>query len=72
MKNIFINVKNLFPYLLLISIYFFFVNIEASKDNSKVKDINNIIENERKNKNIKVDLKKTTGRVAIPVIPYKK
>ena len=26
------NIKNLLPYFLLIAIYFFFVNLEASKD----------------------------------------
>ena len=70
MKNTFINIKNSLPYLLLISIYFFFVNIEARKDRSRVDDINKIIEVERKNMLIRSDSKPSNVRVSIPVIPY--
>ena len=38
------NIKNLLPYLLLIAIYFFFVNLEARKDN----ETNRTNENEAK------------------------
>tara|TARA_B100000965_G_C18927780_1_gene471676 strand:- start:207 stop:422 length:216 start_codon:yes stop_codon:yes gene_type:complete len=61
------NIKNLFPYFLIISIYFFIVNIEERKQTNNNKIINNQnnypeIESLEKNKNL---------RVIIPVIPYK-
>ena len=31
------NIKNLLPYLLLIAIYFFFVDLEARKDNETIR-----------------------------------
>ena len=61
------NIKNLLPYFIPIAIYFFFISIEASKENK----LNNIIEKENilyKNKNI-VDDKGL--RIIIPVVPYK-
>lgn len=70
MKNIFFILKNLLknsPYLLLIGIYFFFVNLEARKDK---KDNQNsqqgliLTKNESINKENKI-------RIKIPVIPYK-
>ena len=61
------NIKNLLPYLLLIAIYFFFVNLEAGKN----KKTNRKNENE----SILTDEKSTEQykqqRVKIPVIPYK-
>ena len=61
------NIKNLFPYFLIISIYFFIVNIEERKQTNNNKIINNQynspkIESLERNKNL---------RVIIPVIPYK-
>ena len=61
------NIKNLLPYFIPIAIYFFFISIEASKENK----FNNILEKENvldKNKNI-VDDKGL--RIIIPVVPYK-
>ena len=66
MKSIFLSIKNLIPYLLLVVIYFFFVNIEAKKNYNfkkrteieKYKDLNET------NKN-KID-----SLIVIPVIPY--
>ena len=61
------NIKNLLPYLLLIAIYFFLVNLEAGKN----KKTNRKNENE----SILTDEKSTEQykqqRVKIPVIPYK-
>ena len=61
------NIKNLLPYLLLIAIYFFFVNLEAGKDKEK----NRTNENE----SILIEEKSTEQnkqqRIKIPVIPYK-
>ena len=59
------NIKNLFPYFFLISIYFFFINLEARKDTSKK---NTEIENfnlDNTNSNLQNKL-----RITIPVVPY--
>ena len=60
------NIRNLLPYIALIALYFFFINIEAKKN----KNSKQIIKNE---KNLTVDetvLDKKTLRIEIPVIPY--
>ncbi|ABU23895.1 Conserved hypothetical protein [Prochlorococcus marinus str. NATL2A] len=61
------NIKNLLPYLLLIAIYFFFVNLEARKDNETIR----INENEVKLIEEKSSEKNKQQRIKIPVIPYK-
>ncbi len=61
------NIKNLLPYLLLIAIYFFFVNLEARKSSYSNKSI------EKQDKtldNSSINDNKQT-RIKIPVIPYK-
>ena len=67
MKSFLINVKNLLPYLFLVFIYFFFINIEARKtyNNSTKENDNNNTSNEKKS-----DIKKVNLRIRIPVIPY--
>ena len=60
------NIRNLLPYIALIALYFFFINIEAKKN----KNSKQIIKNE---KMLTVDekvLDKKTLRIEIPVIPY--
>ena len=61
------NIKNLLPYLLLIAIYFFFVNLEARKDN----ETNRTNENESMLKEEKSTDESKQQRIKIPVIPYK-
>ena len=61
------NIKNLLPYLLLIAIYFFFINLEAGKN----KDTNRINENETKLIEEKSNEQNKQQRIKIPVIPYK-
>ena len=61
------NIKNLLPYLLLIAIYFFFVNLEARKDN----ETNRTNENEAKLIDEKSSEQNKQQRIKIPVIPYK-
>ena len=61
------NVKNLLPYLLLIAIYFFFVNLEARKDN----ETNRTNENEAMLIEEKSSEQNKQQRIRIPVIPYK-
>ena len=69
MKSIHIfqkNLKNLLPYLLLIAIYFFFINLEAKKEITKEnanKENNNLLRNKDT-----VDV--NDSRIEIPVIPY--
>ena len=61
------NIKNLFPYLAIIAIYFFFISLELNKEN---KLNSNIEENYKLPKNNRtVDEK--VFRINIPVIPYK-
>ena len=66
MKSLLINIKNSLPYLILIIIYFLFVNIEAqnTKDNNKT-TTKNIESNLNNSKNININ-----KRITIPVIPY--
>ncbi len=62
------NIRNLSPYFLFIAIYFFFVNLEASKD--KENNRNYQIENRLIDK--KSDNDDNNIRIKIPVIPYNK
>ena len=61
------NIKNLLPYLLLIAIYFFFVNLEAGRD----KETNRKNENESLLIQEKSTEQNKQQRIKIPVIPYK-
>ena len=66
MKSILIKFKNFLPYLTIISIYFFFINIEAQKDQMKIQG--SVLKNKSiKNKSIIND---TNIIIEIPVIPY--
>ena len=68
MKSLLNNLKNLLPYLLLVCIYFFFINIEARKtynNNTKQNDKRNDKRNDKK-----LDINKVNLRITIPVIPY--
>ena len=61
------NIKNLLPYLLLIAIYFFFINLEAGKDKktNRSKDNESMLIEEKSTEQNKQQ------RIKIPVIPYK-
>ncbi len=60
------NIKNLLPYLLLIAVYFFFVNLEVKKEqNTDLKS-----EKDRILDNSSSSLDKKSSRLVIPVIPY--
>tara|TARA_B100000965_G_C19323312_1_gene639668 strand:- start:212 stop:412 length:201 start_codon:yes stop_codon:yes gene_type:complete len=65
MKSFFLSIKNLTPYLLLVAIYFFFINIEAKKNN------NNLIEIEKSNNLTESNIKNKDSAINIPVIPFK-
>ncbi len=61
------EVRNLLPYLLLISIYFLFINLEARKqttNNKSSEKEKKIIKNESNSKDKQI-------RITIPVVPYK-
>ncbi len=61
------NLKNLIPYLLFIAVYFFFVNLEASK--VKKSKINSEVEIRIPDTNTRID--SNNLRISIPVIPYR-
>tara|TARA_Y100001968_G_scaffold312446_1_gene335610 strand:- start:180 stop:395 length:216 start_codon:yes stop_codon:yes gene_type:complete len=71
MKSLFLNIKNLIPYLLLIAIYFFFVNIEARNGQNTYKN-NKTNRQENKSNYDNFDVNDSSGRISIPVIPYNK
>ena len=60
------KIRNQLPYLLLIVIYFFFVNLEARKE---TKNTNNI-EKKVMFKDLQPNVDDRQRRVAIPVIPF--
>ncbi len=60
------NIKNLFPYFLLVSIYFFFVNLEARKDDDENRTIKKVNLQPVNNDNFS----NNNSRIKIPVIPY--
>ena len=59
------KIRNLVPYFFLIAIYFFFVNLEARKDN---KNLNS--EKEENVNDVRSGIDGTSVRISIPVIPY--
>ena len=66
-SKILTNIKNLLPYLLLIAIYFFFVNLEVGKDkkNNRTSENEYVLTEEESSEQNKQQ------RIEIPVIPYK-
>ena len=48
MKYILKNVKNIIPYLLLVAVYFFFVNLEARKSQDRNLEENSSQKDEKK------------------------
>ena len=68
MKTIFKRLSNLVPYLLLVGIYFIFVNIEA-QNNLKVN--RNLLMESTNKTNTEKEPEVDKLRIKIPVIPYK-
>ena len=70
MKSIFNmlkNIRSLLPYFILVAIYFFFINLEARKQNNE-----EIIFEKQNNPNLnKPSLNDNNVRIKIPVIPYR-
>ena len=67
MNTILKKIRNNIPYLLLILVYFIFVNLEASKEN----DNNKIIEKPIKLPDFQTNVDRIERKLPIPVIPYK-
>ena len=72
MKDFILNIKNLTPYLLLIAIYFFFVNIEARNSQNINQKNNIIIDLEKETIEDSSDINFSNRTIEIPVIPYNK
>ena len=72
MKLLIIKIKDIFPYLILISIYFLFVNIEAQKSQYGYQRNEKILNNQKNYTQESYPVEKNDLRVKIPVIPYKK
>ena len=70
MKSIFLflkKIKDLLPYFLLITIYFFFINLETRKE----KNNNRTIDKNHELTDDKSIISDKQLRIKIPVIPYK-
>ena len=65
------QLKNLLPYLLLISVYFFFVNLEAQQEQKR--NLKNSKDKLEESKDIyhKSNYNDNNLRITIPVVPYK-
>ena len=70
MKLLLIKVKNLLPYLFLIAIYFFFVNIEARNNQNNYLNNNKKIGKAEEPKEGNLEDKEKVITISIPVIPY--
>ncbi|WP_269612888.1 hypothetical protein [Prochlorococcus marinus] len=60
------KIRNQLPYLLLVVIYFFFVNLEARKETKN----NKIMEKQVKFQDLQPNVDEIQRRVSIPVIPF--
>ena len=69
MKSLLLSIKNILPYLLLIGIYFFFVNLEARNDLNNSKHNSN--SSSKINEGDKIThINNNSTTISIPVIPY--
>ena len=71
MKSLFINIKNLLPYLLLVAIYFFFVNIEARNNVNRYEKNSKVIKKNNNTNDANSADNNYNERIAIPVLPFK-
>ena len=65
------NLKNIIPYLIIVAIYFFFINLEAQKEKNKSTNNKRIFSKEKLSLE-KPMIKNQNSRILIPVIPYNK
>ena len=69
MRPLLLNIKTLFPYLLLIGIYFLFINIEAKNERNNFYN-NKLIREEKDYQNRKRNRADINRTISIPVIPF--
>ena len=70
MKSLLKKINNIIPYIFIIIVYFFFINVEAQKKLKKTKITNqNTTESTTSQENIKIPIT-TTNKIEIPVIPF--
>ena len=75
--NIFKNISILFPYFLIITLYFLLVNIEAGKEERLIKDKKQVSESDLffkesiNNQSKSNGRKNITKKIIIPVVPFK-
>ncbi len=70
MKSIIEKIKNLIPYFILISIYFFFINLEASNKINKDKLDKSDFESKKGTNQTKTGSENSKKTIEIPVIPF--
>ena len=71
MINIITKFQKLFPYFIVIFLYFFFINLEARNDQSAYDQNQKIIKIKKPVKENNVDPTNKNLIIKIPVIPYK-
>ncbi len=72
MKSIIEKIKNLIPYFILITIYFLFINLEASNNMKKNDSNKNDFGNKKGQTLPKTTTEYDNQRIEIPVIPFDK
>ncbi len=66
MKSLLLNIKNSIPYLIIISIYFIFINIEARNYLNN----NKLVGQENKKQDMDLGGVGKIHTISIPIIPY--
>ena len=74
-REVFQKIRNLFPYLIIIIIYFLIINVEAIKNKNNERRINNIDSDLKKrdknNSYSNISIQDDSKLIAIPIIPFK-
>ena len=70
MKLLLLNIKNSLPYLILVLIYFFFVNLEARNDLNSFPGNSKITGKIKESINDRSEIKNTSITISIPIYPY--
>ena len=69
-KSILKTIKDSLPYLLLVSIYFFFVNIEARNNQTSIQKNSKFKDKIPDKEDLTLGKSANNQRISIPVIPY--
>ena len=70
MKDFLLRIKNLIPYLLLVAIYFFLVNLEVKNGSKRNELEKNRFDSVNVNNDESTDFVDSPIRIKIPIIPY--